>query len=76
MAYTPPPWRLSYQATAEQLHTADMIKVLDRQVGAQFIKLRAGGAPSALQLHCNKPIVLFCRLAAAVKFKCPLTSLL
>ena len=33
MAYTPPPWHLSYDATAEQLHTPEMIKVLDSQVG-------------------------------------------
>ena len=32
MAYTPPPWHLSYDATAEQLRTSDMIKTLDSQV--------------------------------------------
>lgn len=32
LAFTPPPWHQTYEATAEQLHTPDMIKVLDSQV--------------------------------------------
>ena len=32
LAFTPPPWHQTYDATAEQLHTPDLIKVLDSQV--------------------------------------------
>lgn len=32
LAYRPPPWHLSFNTTAEELHTTDMIKVLDSQV--------------------------------------------
>ena len=32
LAYRPPPWHLLFITTAEELHTPDMIKVLDSQV--------------------------------------------
>jgi hypothetical protein len=32
LAYRPPPWHLLFNTTAEELHTPDMIKVLDSQV--------------------------------------------
>lgn len=32
VAYTPPPWQMTYNTTAEALQTPEMIKVLDSQV--------------------------------------------
>lgn len=32
LAYRPPPWHLLFNTTAEELHTPDMIKVLDSRV--------------------------------------------
>lgn len=32
LAFTSPPWHQLYEATAEQLHTSDVIRVVDSQV--------------------------------------------
>lgn len=67
VAYRPPPWHLTYRTTAEELHTPDMIKVLDSQectnsevhveidivpVGAGFFLNGVASAELPLQCDC------------------------
>lgn len=76
LAFTPPPWHQTYDATAEQLHTPEMIKVLDSQVWSELSML-----PDALALNilsgvseCKMDIGL-CRRATTAKSMYQLISL-
>ena len=62
LAFTPPPWHQSYDATAEQLHTPDMINVLDSQVGVKLNSL-----PAALMYICQIPI---CKMSMGLLQAC------
>ena len=52
VAYRPPPWHLTYSTTAEELHTPDMIKVLDSQVRFDVTVVHCSFEPACpLSLH-------------------------
>lgn len=56
LAFTPPPWHQTYKATAEQLHTPDMIKVLDSQVWS-FLCCQHAACCSCVRevFYCSHP---------------------
>ncbi|KAL3161838.1 hypothetical protein ABBQ38_008928 [Trebouxia sp. C0009 RCD-2024] len=78
LAFTPPPWHQSYDATAQQLHTSEVIRVVDSQacnrcevhvsvevspVGAGYFL--SGAASADLPLQCDCCLMTFWHPVAA-----------